>query len=571
MRVGSEDGAPDRWTLSVRALDLARVDPRGLGGVRLHAHSGPVRDLWLSHLRTGHDRDRERRIAPSISDQALFGGLDLAATLEAGRTVRHPGLLNDGARVLILTMAERADAGLAAKLAGHLDEGSGHLVIALDESEASEAGIPPALDERLAFPVDLDGLRPADCLETVASRGRIAQARLNLRAVTLPADVLESCVILAARLGISGLRAPIQTARTARAAAALDGRQEVSEADIALAAQLVLAPRLRCLPEGDDAEQEPPPPENGDRADETETESTEPSGPSGDRLLEAVTAVLPPNLLEQLRTRTITRDPAASSGQGAVQRQAQRGRPLPALRGHTRSRSRIDLVETLKAAAPWQTMRHAARPDDSRPILFQPDDIRLRRFCDRRERLVVFAVDASGSTALARLAEAKGAIELLLGEAYSRRDQVALISFRGTDATLLLPPTRSLVRTKRCLSALPGGGGTPLAAGLQAAFVVSQSERRRGVTASMVVLTDGRANIALDGTADRSAARDDSHRLARLIGAGGVPSMVIDTSLRPRPEAERLADALGGHYLPLPHAGASRLSEAVNGTLLAER
>ena len=147
----------------------------------------------------------------------------------------------------------------------------------------------------------------------------------------------------------------------------------------------------------------------------------------------------------------------------------------------------------------------------SRPrILIRKDDFRISRFKQRTETTTIFVVDASGSAALHRLAEAKGAVELLLADCYIRRDQVALIAFRGSVAELLLPPTRSLARAKRSLAGLPGGGGTPLAAGLDAAFALSDSIRRKGQTPTVVVLTDGRANIARDGGQGRPRAEEDA-------------------------------------------------------------
>ena len=106
-------------------------------------------------------------------------------------------------------------------------------------------------------------------------------------------------------------------------------------------------------------------------------------------------------------------------------------------------------------------------------------------------------MDASGSSALHRLAEAKGAIELLLASCYVRRDRVALVAFRGQSAELLLPPTRSLVRAKRSLASLPGGGGTPLAAGIDVSLLLADAVQRRGGTPTIVLLTDGRANVCL--------------------------------------------------------------------------
>jgi magnesium chelatase subunit D len=191
------------------------------------------------------------------------------------------------------------------------------------------------------------------------------------------------------------------------------------------------------------------------------------------------------------------------------------------------------------------------------------DDLRIRRFETRAEAVTIFAVDASGSSALARLAEAKGAVELLLAEAYVKRAQVALVAFRGTTAELLLPPTRSLARARRSLAELPGGGGTPLAAGLNAARELAETAVARGRTPFVVVLTDGRANIAADGRAVRSIAESDARRRRKAIGAAGIASAFVDISARPRPEGAALAAAMGARYLPLPRADAAAMHAAV--------
>lgn len=168
---------------------------------------------------------------------------------------------------------------------------------------------------------------------------------------------------------------------------------------------------------------------------------------------------------------------------------------------------------------------------------------------------------------MSRLGEAKGAVELLLAEAYARRDHVALITFRGIAADVLLPPTRSLVQTKRRLASLPGGGGTPLAAGLKAAGELAMQARSRGLSPTLAMLTDGRANIALDGTADRLRAATDAETLARLIRAQGIPGLVLDMSARPQDTLRALAAQMGAPYLPLPRADAKRLSGAISSAL----
>ncbi len=205
----------------------------------------------------------------------------------------------------------------------------------------------------------------------------------------------------------------------------------------------------------------------------------------------------------------------------------------------------------------------------NRRLHIRPSDLRIRRHQERTERVIIFAVDASGSAALARLAEAKGAVELLLARAYARRDHVALIAFRGAAAELVLPPTRSLVQTKRRLAGLPGGGGTPLAAALRLAGDTALRARARGLTPVLALLTDGRANVALDGAPGRARAEEDAAVMARLWRATGAASVVIDTASRPEAGLKRLSAALGGVYLPLPRADAARMSGALE-TALAQ-
>ncbi|MDF1727752.1 MAG: VWA domain-containing protein, partial [Sulfitobacter sp.] len=257
----------------------------------------------------------------------------------------------------------------------------------------------------------------------------------------------------------------------------------------------------------------------------------------------------------------------SGSGSGANRTGNRRGRPLPARGGRSGSTTaRVDLMATLRAAVPWQTLRRREEPDRIGPIL-RPSDLRHKRYEELSDRLLIFAVDASGSAALARLAEAKGAVELLLAEAYARRDHVALIAFRGEGAELLLPPTRSLVQTKRRLAELPGGGGTPLAQGLVCGLETALTALRKGLSPTLILLTDGRANITLEGTADRAQAAEDATRMARACAAQGIDSIVIDTSRRPEHALRELALSLRGHYASLPRADAAALSKTVTAAL----
>jgi magnesium chelatase subunit D len=230
--------------------------------------------------------------------------------------------------------------------------------------------------------------------------------------------------------------------------------------------------------------------------------------------------------------------------------------------GELRAGQRLNVIETLRAAAPWQPLRRRAHGHAAARLQVRPEDFRIARYRQRAQTTSIFVVDASGSAALHRLAEAKGAVELLLADCYVRRDRVALVAFRGKAAEVVLPPTRSLVRAKRGLAGLPGGGGTPLAAGIDMAIELAASLARRGDTPVLIVLTDGRANVSRDGGGGRAAAEADALAAARAVRLAGIAALLVDTSPRPEPQAERIAAAMGARYLPLPHADAHAVSRA---------
>ncbi|MGL4312954.1 MAG: VWA domain-containing protein, partial [Sphingomonas sp.] len=409
--------------------------------------------------------------------------------------------------------------------------------------------------------LDLAGVRPVEA---------VLEPLPPLRAVAVHDEVVEAIAATAAILGIDSMRAPVLALRAARAAAALAGRPTIEEADVALAAALVLGPRATRLPPDIDApsteaEAPPTPPPPTDAPDRDADATVEPLPPD-DLVLAAALAALPKNLLADLARGGARRAPTPRGrGKGERHRSPTRGRPVGSMAGVPRGGLRLSLIDTLRAAASWQRLR-GGEPG-SRGVKVRRGDLRVRRFENRAEATTIFAVDASGSAALTRLAEAKGAVELLLAEAYVKRAQVALIAFRGTDAALLLPPTRSLVRAKRSLADMAGGGGTPLAAGLAAAADLALDARKRGRTPFVVVLTDGRANIAADGRASRAAANDDALATARAIAAAGVKSAFIDISPSPRPEGQAVAAAMGARYLPLPRADAMQMHAAVKASM----
>jgi magnesium chelatase subunit D len=194
----------EAWTRACLALDLLAIDPGGLGGLRLRARAGPVRDRFLAAVPHALAPRPCRRLHPGISDEALFGGVDPMATLAAGSLVRSTGLIRAEPLALILPMAERAEASLAARLAMTIE--AGHCILALDESAGTDATLAPALAERLALAVDLDGLPQGACPEM--DEADFAAARALLPRVRADTSALAALTALAAQLGIGSLRAP---------------------------------------------------------------------------------------------------------------------------------------------------------------------------------------------------------------------------------------------------------------------------------------------------------------------------------------------------------------------------
>lgn len=555
------------WERADLSLRLLAIEPGGLGGLWLRARSGPVRERFVAAL-AALPLPR-RKIHPQIADEQLFGGVDLSATLGAGRVVWQEGVLSRPA-ALVLPMAERCPPGLAARLGMVLDAREGHALIALDEGAEPEEALPEALADRLALHVDLEGV-PLGATSALDPSG--VRVRNPGRTLPVAADsALSDLAGIAVRLGIASLRAPLFALRAARAHAALAGRDRVETEDLTTAVELVLAPRATRMPAAEEdeperpADPEPPEPQHDDGAQGEAASDPDDMPIPQEILLEAAAAALPRDLLERLAAGGAPRPAAGASGSGAGRKGNRRGRPLPPRPGRLDGQSRVDLISTLRAAAPWQPVRRRHATTEQR-LHVRQGDVRTKRYQEQSDRLLIFVVDASGSAAMTRLAEAKGAVELLLGEAYARRDHVALVAFRGEGAEVLLPPTRSLVQTKRRLAALPGGGGTPLAAGLSAAMDLARAAQGRGMTPTLALITDGRANIALDGAANRTRAAEDAGRLARAIRAQSLPALVIDMSPRPQRPLEALAAEMGAPYLALPRADAGRLSSAVAATL----
>ena len=580
--VATEDSS--FWADAEWSAALISLIGHPLGGVHLRAPPGPVRDYWLERLTELSGQSRLRKIPANIPEGRLLGGIDLSATLQRGKPIAETGLLGEcNGQLVIAAMAERLPRNTVHHLCSALD--NGQIIVARDAVEADvpariaviaqdegtgDEWLHSALADRLGITLDMTELGIHDVEDEHFTPRLVERARALLDDVHLTEAQLATLTALAQSLGIDSPRAVLAALRVARGCAALAGETTVAEPDIARALRLCLLPCAQKLPEA----AEPPPPEP--EPEESEIENVEPPPtqeqppPDEERLLEAALAQLPEGLLAQLQTRAAKTRQSSTGSAGEQHRHQNRGRPTGVMRGDHRRGGRINILATLRAAAPWQPLRKQEAVERSAPhsLEIRRDDIHLTRFQQRRDTLTLFVVDASGSAALQRLAEAKGAVELLLADCYVRRDQVALIAFRDETAELLLPPTRSLVRAKKALAALPGGGATPMAAALELTRDLTERAAKQGTTTQYVILTDGAANVARDGTRNREAGTRDALEAARRLALCPSSGLIIDTAQRPQPRARELAETLTGTYIALPQADAQTLNRAIRASSL---
>ena len=570
----------DAWDQAQRALLCLQVDPVGLGGVWLKAGFGPVRQTWLTQLQ--HLGINLQRMPHHIDHERMLGGIDLSVTLAQGRVVEQRGLLAqaDGGLVL-LPMAEKLSPSTLAMLLQAQDQGqvqglslnslhpSRFGVVALDESLDDEAGVPLKLKERLALWLDLQAVdwRESEAQLAPLPAHERQHVRSLLRQVQATTAQQQALCEVAMALGVDNLRACLLAQRLACVNAALHERSQLDDEDLQFAVQMVLSPRATRMPANANAEQPPEPPapepdtpDNDNQNEPDQSPSSEPEALE-DLLLAAAIASLPPKLLDQLLLGGAKTKPQSSSGSsGQAQLSKQRGRPLSPRPGKPGAGARLHLLATLRAAAPKQKLRsqHAGQR-----IAIRTEDFHVQRFAHKAASCIIVAMDASGSAALARLAEAKGAVDILLQQSYARRDSVCVIAFRGSQVQTLLPATRSLVRAKKALAGLPGGGGTPIALALKHVSEQALALQRAGMTPLLVMLSDGKANVTLEGLGGRTQAQEDAMKWAQQWARLGFASLWIDTAVQPTGHAQELSQAMQARYLPMPYVASQRVADAI--------
>jgi len=610
------------------ALLLLAVDP-GLQGALIGASPGSAKSVLSRSFASLLPGAPFVEVPPGATDDRLLGSLNLERTLLTGQRHRDDGLLARAHRgILYVEGLNRLPRSLARPIADALNSGVVRLereglsaefpseFALIGTCDPAESEVPASLadalglfvteaggssnEERIeilrrvaAFDRDPRGFARRFAAPTAALEKRIAQARGRLPKVKMKRDDLRRLSVAALQLGVEGHRADLFAVRAARARAALMARASVAPEDLDAAIELVLMPRATALPQP--RASAPPEPETASanrpsrpalQSDLAPQERMQP--PNGDQIVEPFDCNVPEDILT-LPRQSLPQRPTGHSGR--------RNHPAEEKLGSTRGRfvravsrtdesGKIALAATVRAAAPYQILRAAARPQNQhrpgssntsapRVLRISPGDLRFKQFQQKAGMLVIFAVDSSGSMAANRIHLAKGALLRLLEKAYLHRDTVALIGFRGDAAELLLPPTRSVERAKRLLSTLPVGGGTPLASGLEAALALARHSRPEEARQRLLVLvTDGTANVMcrnnpLASTPERNSREAIWREIAEvsaLLRREQVDSVVIDTRHRhvSGGEARKLAALLGGRHVHLPRPDSAAAYDAVS-------
>ncbi|MEL6322966.1 MAG: hypothetical protein AAFQ84_01915, partial [Pseudomonadota bacterium] len=354
------------WALAELAAAIVAIAGASIGGLRVIARNGPVRSAWLEELNHAFPKTPPIAVPLSVDRDRLVGGLSVDATLRAGKPVYETGLIAAAeGRALILRMAERTEDWVAATLAARLDEGTTAkpppIVILLDEGADTDEAPPNILLERVGLTIDLSTLSHRDIAPFRWTGKDIAAAKPLFEDGDIAPEWLTAFTQAALALGYTSLRKPIFCAAAARAIAAFHGRTDMSETDAALACQLVLGGVPNGAPETSDTDPAPDvsetPQSDGDDGSRSDGESA--VDDLTERMIAAALAARLQDAFETTGRAAQRRRGGISGKSGQIMRADDKGAPARPRPRRARGHGRLDLIQTLRKAAPWQPLRKA--------------------------------------------------------------------------------------------------------------------------------------------------------------------------------------------------------------------